>query len=175
MIKKRPFMNFAEVPKLRVEQAESPPSRKRGGCAIKKMVPFLSWRRRGGCLSHRISKNRTAWVSGGLKQPPRPLLQRMLRGIFSLCVVHPSIGKEGIRPARNVSGNLDESFMTESRPAERILVAATSFTVLFSVVGLALYGLPFYYDYIVRELGWSRTQVTSGNALSKLIVGPLFG
>ena len=28
---------------------------------------------------------------------------------------------------------------------------------------------------MVRELGWSRTQVTSGNAISKLIVGPLFG
>jgi sugar phosphate permease len=40
---------------------------------------------------------------------------------------------------------------------------------------LALYGLPFYYDVMVREFGWSRTQVTSGNALSKLVVGPLFG
>jgi sugar phosphate permease len=58
---------------------------------------------------------------------------------------------------------------------ERIFIAATSFTVLFSVVGLALYGLPFYYDYMVSEFGWSRTQVTSGNALSKLVVGPLFG
>jgi sugar phosphate permease len=28
---------------------------------------------------------------------------------------------------------------------------------------------------MVRELGWSRTMVTSGNAISKLIVGPLFG
>jgi MFS family permease len=53
--------------------------------------------------------------------------------------------------------------------------AATSFLVLFSIVGLALYGLPLYYDHMVREFGWSRTQVTSGNALSKLVVGPLFG
>src|SRR5678816_1431084 len=51
----------------------------------------------------------------------------------------------------------------------------TSFLALFSVVGLALYGLPFYYDYMVTELGWSRTMVTSGNALSKLLVGPPFG
>src|SRR5262249_1561278 len=58
---------------------------------------------------------------------------------------------------------------------DRVFIAATSFTVLFSVVGLALYGLPFYYDYMVGEFGWSRTQVTSGNALSKLVVGPLFG
>src|SRR5438874_13282473 len=53
--------------------------------------------------------------------------------------------------------------------------ALTSFAVLFSIVGLALYGLPFYYDFMVREFGWSRTQVTSGNAISKLLIGPLFG
>ena len=54
-------------------------------------------------------------------------------------------------------------------------VAATSFFALFAIVGLALYGLPFYYDFMVKDFGWTRTQVTSGNALSKLIVGPLFG
>ena len=54
-------------------------------------------------------------------------------------------------------------------------VTATAFSALFSVVGLALYGLPLYYDFMVREFGWSRTVVTSGNALSKLVVGPLFG
>lgn len=54
-------------------------------------------------------------------------------------------------------------------------VAATSFVALFSIVGLALYGLPFYYDFMVREMGWSRAQVTSGNAISKLLIGPLFG
>jgi len=52
---------------------------------------------------------------------------------------------------------------------------ATAFAALFAVVGLSLYGLPLYYDFMVRELGWSRTMVTSGNAISKLIVGPLFG
>jgi MFS family permease len=54
-------------------------------------------------------------------------------------------------------------------------IAVTSFVVLFSIVGLALYGLPFYYDFMVREFGWSRAQVTSGNAISKLLIGPLFG
>jgi MFS family permease len=53
--------------------------------------------------------------------------------------------------------------------------AVTSFVALFAIVGLALYGLPLYYDFMVTEFGWSRTQVTSGNALSKLVVGPLFG
>jgi len=27
----------------------------------------------------------------------------------------------------------------------------------------------------VKELGWSRAQVTSGNAFAKLVIGPLFG
>jgi len=53
--------------------------------------------------------------------------------------------------------------------------AVTSFMVLFSIVGIALYGLPFFYDFMVTDFGWTRTQVTSGNAFSKLIVGPLFG
>ena len=54
-------------------------------------------------------------------------------------------------------------------------VAATAFLALFSIVGFALYGLPFFYDFMVRDLGWTRVQVTSGNAYSKLLVGPLFG
>jgi len=60
-------------------------------------------------------------------------------------------------------------------PYQSFQVTATAFAALFSVVGLALYGLPLYYDFMVREFGWSRTMVTSGNAISKLIVGPLFG
>src|SRR5215471_13767822 len=65
--------------------------------------------------------------------------------------------------------------MSMARATTQIFIAATSFTVLFSIVGLALYGLPFFYDYMVSDFGWSRTQVTSGNALSKLVVGPFFG
>ena len=57
----------------------------------------------------------------------------------------------------------------------QIQVATTSFLSLFSIVGIALYGLPFFYDFMVRDFGWSRAQVTSGNALSKLVVGPLLG
>lgn len=67
-----------------------------------------------------------------------------------------------------------------SRPAEgagrqQALAVASAFLSLFSIVGFALYGLPFFYDFMVRDLGWTRQQVTSGNALSKLVVGPLFG
>jgi MFS family permease len=63
----------------------------------------------------------------------------------------------------------------EAPRAAQVQVAATSFLSLFAIVGLALYGLPFFYDFMVRDFGWSRAQVTSGNALSKLVVGPLFG
>jgi sugar phosphate permease len=58
---------------------------------------------------------------------------------------------------------------------EQVHAAITAFLALFSIVGVALYGLPFFYDFLVRDLGWTRAQVTSGNALSKLLVGPLFG
>ena len=54
-------------------------------------------------------------------------------------------------------------------------VAATGFLSLFSLVGIMFYGLPFFYDFWVTDFGWSRATVTSGNALAKIIVGPLFG
>src|SRR5262245_42372226 len=68
--------------------------------------------------------------------------------------------------------------MEADRDAQRSAqsrVALTSFLALFGIVGIALYGLPFFYDFMVRDFGWSRAQVTSGNALSKLVVGPVFG
>lgn len=58
---------------------------------------------------------------------------------------------------------------------EALQGAATAFVVLFCIVGIALWGLPFFYDFMVLQFGWTRAQVTSGNALSKLLVGPLFG
>ena len=51
----------------------------------------------------------------------------------------------------------------------------TAFLALFSIVGFATYGLPFFYDFFVRELGWTRREVTSGNAYSKVVVGLAFG
>jgi MFS family permease len=59
-------------------------------------------------------------------------------------------------------------------PAATLALAACFFA-MFCIVGIALWGLPFYYDFMVREFGWTRAQVTSGNALSKLIIGPIFG
>jgi sugar phosphate permease len=54
-------------------------------------------------------------------------------------------------------------------------IALTAFLALFATVGLGLYGLSFFYDFMVKEYGWTRSQVTSGNAVGKILVGPLFG
>src|SRR5450631_4842659 len=62
-----------------------------------------------------------------------------------------------------------------ARRRQSYQAAATAFVVLFCIVGVALWGLPFYYDFMVLQFGWTRSQVTSGNALSKLVVGPAFG
>lgn len=62
----------------------------------------------------------------------------------------------------------------ESRP-QQILAVVTSFLALFAIVGVALYGLPRFYPFFVQELGWSRAQVTSGNAYSKIAVAIAFG
>jgi MFS family permease len=59
--------------------------------------------------------------------------------------------------------------------SSKTYVLATAFLSLLAIVGFALYGLPFFYDFISKEFGWTRTVVTSGNALGKIIVAPLFG
>jgi MFS family permease len=74
-----------------------------------------------------------------------------------------------------------QSVREESLPAagikrsSDIYVLSTAFLSLLAIVGFALYGLPFFYDFYMKEFGWSRTVVTSGNALGKLLVAPLFG
>ncbi len=60
-------------------------------------------------------------------------------------------------------------------PGQQTRLVATSFLSLFAIVGLVLYGLPLYYDFFVKDLGWSRADVTSGNMLGKAVIGPLFG
>ncbi|MDR2936957.1 MAG: MFS transporter, partial [Rikenellaceae bacterium] len=61
------------------------------------------------------------------------------------------------------------------RGSSQTYIVVTAFLSLFAIVGIALYGLPFFYDFMTAEYGWTRTTVTSGNALGKLIVAPLFG
>ena len=58
---------------------------------------------------------------------------------------------------------------------DQVLAVSTAFLALFSIVGIALYGLPRFYPYYVQELGWTRQQVTSGNAYSKIIIALAFG
>jgi MFS family permease len=67
------------------------------------------------------------------------------------------------------------AIIAEPKKSSQTYIVATAFLSLFGLVGFAYYGLPFFYDFMVREFGWSRTIVTSGNAIGKLIVGPLFG
>ena len=55
----------------------------------------------------------------------------------------------------------------------QLRVAATGFLSLFSIVGIMVYGLPFFYDFWVKDYGWSRATVTSGNAFAKVAVGLL--
>lgn len=62
-----------------------------------------------------------------------------------------------------------------SSHSSQTYIVITAFLSLFALVGLAYYGLPFFYDFMSREYGWSRAVVTSGNAAGKLLVGPLFG
>jgi MFS family permease len=67
--------------------------------------------------------------------------------------------------------------MTDT-PADRrhqVLAVVTAFLALFAIVGFALYGLPRFYPFYVQELGWTRQQVTSGNAYSKVAVAIAFG
>jgi len=67
-------------------------------------------------------------------------------------------------------------FYTESSSrSSQTYIVVTAFLSLFALVGFAYYGLPFFFDFMTKEFGWSRTVVTSGNALGKLLVGPLFG
>ena|SRR5213593_5195172 len=42
-------------------------------------------------------------------------------------------------------------------------------------VGVPFYGMPFFYDYFIREFGWTRAQTTSGIALATMLVQPVGG
>jgi MFS family permease len=65
-------------------------------------------------------------------------------------------------------------------PAEKLntgqsKVIATGFLSLFSVVGIMIYGIPFFFDFWVRDFHWSHATVTSGSVFGKVVIGPLFG
>ncbi|MBA4409189.1 MAG: MFS transporter [Bacteroidota bacterium] len=71
---------------------------------------------------------------------------------------------------------MKNSSEAENAPrSSQTYILITAFMALFAIVGFALYGLPFFYDFMTKEYGWSRAIVTSGNAVGKLLVAPLFG
>ena len=55
------------------------------------------------------------------------------------------------------TGSLSDTSGSSSSPpgtsAQQLYVTATAFVALFSIVGVALYGLPFFYDFMVKEFG----------------------
>jgi len=62
--------------------------------------------------------------------------------------------------------------MKSEKPGSgQIIVTATGFLCLFSMVGISFYGLPFFYDFWVQDYGWSRATITSGMAFGKVIIG----
>jgi MFS family permease len=72
--------------------------------------------------------------------------------------------------------NIDQTaILNIKNSSSKAYVITTAFFSLLAIVGFALYGLPFFYDFFIKEFGWSRTVVTSGNAIGKLVVAPLFG
>lgn len=64
---------------------------------------------------------------------------------------------------------------TDEHRRTKAYILLTAFLSLFALVGFAYYGLPFFFDFMVKDFGYSRAEVTSGNAVGKLIVAPLFG
>src|SRR6266581_4901801 len=90
----------------------------------------------------------------------------------------PTSEASAARAASSCDLSKEDGPSADQSPASRrqsYQAAVTAFLVLFCIVGIAVWGLPFYYDFMVQQFGWTRAQVTSGNALSKLVVGPVFG
>ena len=74
-----------------------------------------------------------------------------------------------------MNNNSISSAERSSVGSSKTYILVTAFLSLFAIVGFALYGLPFFYDFWAETFEWSRKTITSGNALSKLLVAPLFG
>ena len=77
---------------------------------------------------------------------------------------HRMTGETGTRP---LSESLETEFFIapdpSQDPAQRRAAThavTASFFVLFCIVGIALWGLPFFYDFMVQQFGWTRGQVT---------------
>src|SRR5262249_7272415 len=129
----------------------------------------------GAARGHARARPRRPREGGQAAQPGRAAgLRRVPPGAGRVASV-PS-RRMALPPAAAPASSVSSAPSPPALPErQRVLAVVTAFLALFSVVGCALYGLPFFYDFFVRDLGWTRQQVTSGNALSKLVVGPVFG
>ena len=54
-------------------------------------------------------------------------------------------------------------------------IAGAAFVTMMLTVGIPFYVLPFFYDYFIRDFGWSRAAATSGVALATILIQPLGG
>jgi MFS family permease len=54
-------------------------------------------------------------------------------------------------------------------------VTFAAFITLLITVGVPFYAMPFFYDYFIKEFGWSRAQTTSGIAIATILVQPIGG
>ena len=54
-------------------------------------------------------------------------------------------------------------------------IASAALVTLLITVGVPFYGMPFFYDYFIKEFGWSRAQTTSGIAIATILVQPIGG
>jgi sugar phosphate permease len=86
---------------------------------------------------------------------------------------HDPSGSQVFNPAEIFAAPENAQEPGQHRAAKQAVAA--SFFVLFSIVGIAFWGLPFFYDFMFQQFGWTRAQVTSGNAVGKLLIGPAFG
>lgn len=71
--------------------------------------------------------------------------------------------------------NTQLTHLETRRSSSKTYILVTTFLSLFALVGFAYYGLPFFYDFMVKDFGYSRAEVTSGYAVGKLVVAPMFG
>jgi MFS family permease len=54
-------------------------------------------------------------------------------------------------------------------------IAVAAFLTLLITVGVPFYGMPFFYDYFIREFGWTRAQTSAGIALATILIQPAAG
>src|SRR6476619_9468 len=86
-----------------------------------------------------------------------------------MCLLNPVVKYTGSQVHQNNNSKI--TILNK----HQLQVGATAFLSLFSLVGIMFYGLPFFFDFWIKEFGWTRATITSGGAVGKVVIGPLFG